>query len=54
MNSRDIINIESVLKLTNLESLYLADNKDEEKKNTINKENRSKLEAMRIPHIFIG
>ena len=54
MNSRNMINIESILKLSHLEALCLIDNKDEKKKNTVNKENRSKLEAMRIPHIFIG
>ena len=54
MNSRNMINIESILKLSHLEALYLIDNKDEKKKNAVDKENRSKLEAMRIPHIFIG
>ncbi|MFC2610893.1 MAG: hypothetical protein ACFNYA_05265 [Capnocytophaga granulosa] len=54
MNSRDIINIESILKLSHLEALCLVDNKDEKKKNAVNKENRSKLEAMKIPHMFIG
>ena len=54
MNSRNMINIESILKLSHLEALCLIDNKDEKKKNAVNKENRSKLEAMRIPHIFIG
>lgn len=54
MNSRDIINIESILKLSHLEALCLVDNKDEKKKNAVNKENRTKLETMRIPHMFIG
>ena len=54
MNSRNMINIESILELSHLEALCLIDNKDEKKKNAVNKENRSKLEAMRIPHIFIG
>ena len=54
MNSRNMINIESILKLSHLEALCLIDNKDEKKKNAVNKENRSKLEAMKIPHMFIG
>ena len=54
MNSQNIINIESILELTNLEALYLVDNKNVDNKNAINNENKSKFETMRIPYIFVG